>query len=296
MEPTVAGIRISHPERLIFPELGMRKIDLATLYGAIAKWVVPHVAGRPLTLVHCPQGLGGPCSYMRHTRVWGPAALRRVNIRERTKTGEYLVADDEQGVVALIQMGVVEFHTWNVLTDDIERPNRLVWDLDPGDAVEWRDVVEAARALRAVLQTLGLESWVKTTGGRGLHIVAPTVRHRDWSECLTFSRAVADALVRHAPSTYTTTFAKQGRESKILIDYLRNNRTNTSISAFSPRARPGAQVSMPIDWDDLDTPPERWTLTTVPKRLRRIRTDPWREYWTSAQTISKASFEAIQTL
>jgi bifunctional non-homologous end joining protein LigD len=295
VEAIVAGVRISHPERVIYPDLGIRKIDLAAFYEAIAEWVVPHVAGRPLTLVHCPNGLAGRCAYMRHTRVWGPAALRRVNIREQTKVGEYLVADDGAGIVALIQMGIVEFHTWNVLTDDIERPNRVIWDLDPGDDVAWRQVVEAAHAVRDVLRTLGLQSWVKTTGGRGLHVVMPIARHRDWSECLTFSRAVAEALARHSPARYTTAFARSGRTSKILIDYLRNNRTNTSVSAFSARARPGATVSVPLAWDEL-TPrlrPDSFTIRTLSRRLARIP-DPWRDYWTCRQRIRAAAFDAIQ--
>jgi bifunctional non-homologous end joining protein LigD len=246
-----------------------------------------------LTLVHCPAGLAAPCNYLKHAKAWGPNALRRVQIREKTKVGEYLVADSIEAVVSLAQMGIVEIHTWNSLADDVDRPNRLVWDLDPGPAVSWKHVVKAAKLLRGVLETLGLTSWVKTTGGRGLHVVAPVVPKRPVAECLEFSRAVGDAIVRSDPDSYTTTFAKAGRERKILIDYLRNNRTNTSICAFSPRARPGAVVSMPVHWDELRDPPGRWTLLTVPPRLARIRRDPWKGYWTTAQGISKESFAAV---
>src|SRR5678816_3108437 len=130
--PVVAGIAISHAERLVFPQLNVSKLDLARYYAAIEQWIVPHVQGRPLTLLHCPQGTAGPCAYLKHAKAWGPAALRRVPIREKTKTGEYLVADSIAGVVALAQMGVVEIHTWNSTVDDLERPNRIVWDLDPG--------------------------------------------------------------------------------------------------------------------------------------------------------------------
>jgi bifunctional non-homologous end joining protein LigD len=133
----------------------------------------------------------------------------------------------------------------------------------------------------------------KGDGGRGLHVVVPIKPAREVSECLEFSRGVSDAIVRTDPQLYTTSFAKVGRERKILIDYLRNNRMNTSICAFSPRARPGARVSMPLDWNDLKASPERWTLTTVPQRLKRLRIDPWAEYWTSAQEISDASFAAV---
>ena len=293
---TVLGIRISHPDRLIYPDLGISKIQLARYYEAIADWIVPHVAGRPLTLVHCPAGLAAPCIYLKHAKAWGPSALRRVKIQEKTKIGEYLVADSIEAVVSLAQMGIVEIHTWNSTMEDIERPNRMVWDLDPGPAITWKQVVKAAGVVRAVLKTLGLASWVKTTGGRGLHVVAPVKPARDVSTCLEFSRDVSEAIVKTDPRLYTTTFAKSSRERKILIDYLRNNRTNTSIAAFSPRARPGAAVSMPIAWSDLKDPPARWTLTTVPQRLKRLRTDPWARYWACHQELSDASIGALRAL
>jgi bifunctional non-homologous end joining protein LigD len=294
--PVVAGIRISHPDRLIYPELELSKLQLARYYEDIGTWILPHVKGRPLTLIHCPAGIAGPCAYLRHAKAWGPLALRRVRIKEKTKMGEYLVADSIDGVVALAQMGVVEIHTWNSIADDVERPNRIVWDLDPGPEVTWAHVVAAARQLRDVLDTLGLASWVKTTGGRGLHVVVPIRPPIDWSECLAFSRAVSDAFARTDASRYTTTFSKRGREAKILIDYLRNNRTNTSVCAYSPRARKGAPVSMPIDWAELTGAPGRWTLLSVPRRLHRQRSDPWADYWKTAQRISKQSIEALRRL
>jgi bifunctional non-homologous end joining protein LigD len=254
---------------------------------------MPHVAGRPLTLVHCPAGITASCHFLKHAKAWGPSALRRVRIPEKRKVGEYLVADSIEAVVSLAQMGIVEIHTWNSTADDIERPNRVVWDLDPGPEVSWTQVVRAARLLREVLATLKLASWVKTTGGRGVHVVVPLKPKRTVAECLTFSRAVSEAIADVDPHTYTTAFAKSGREHKILIDYLRNNRTNTSVCGFSPRARPGAHVSMPLGWDDLRIPPARWTILTVPRRLARIRTDPWKEYWASGQVISPESFAAV---
>src|SRR5688500_3030250 len=141
---TVVGIRISHPDRLIYPDLGISKIQLARYYGDIADWIVPHVAGRPLTLVHCPAGLAKPCIYLKHAKAWGPSALLRVKIQEKAKIGEYLVADSIEAVVSLAQMGIVEIHTWNSTMEAIERPNRLVWDLDPGPSVTWQQVVKAA--------------------------------------------------------------------------------------------------------------------------------------------------------
>ena len=288
---TVAGLRISHPDRLIYPELGISKLQLAQYYEAIADWIVPHVKGRPLTLVHCPAGIAAPCNYLKHAKQWGPNALRRVKIQEKTKVGEYLVADNIEAVVSLAQMGIVEIHTWNSTADDVDRPNRIVWDLDPGPQVAWKQVVTAAQVVRDVLKTLELNSWVKTTGGHGLHVVVPIKPARDWSECLKFARDVSEAIERTDP-IYTTAFAKAGRERKILIDYLRNNRTNTSVCAFSPRARPGALVSMPLDWKELSGEPERWTLKTGPGRLKRLKTDPWAAYWKVKQSLSNASIKA----
>jgi bifunctional non-homologous end joining protein LigD len=294
--PTVVGIPISHPDRLIYPELGISKIDLARYYEAIGDWIVPHVTGRPLTLVHCPEGIAEPCLYLKHAKQWGPSALRRVRIQEKTKVGEYLVADSLAAVVALAQMGIVEIHTWNSATDHLEQPNRIIWDLDPGPDVTWTQVVTAARLVRSVLETLNLDSWVKTTGGRGLHVVVPIKPERDWSECLACARDVGEAIVRGDPDLYTTKFAKRGRERKILIDYLRNNRTNTSICAYSPRARAGAPVSMPVDWRELSSGPERWTLKTVAARLRRLRTDSWAGYWNASQRLTGASMKALRRL
>ena len=219
-----------------------------------------------------------------------------MNIPEKTKVGEYLVADSIEAVVSLAQMGIVEIHTWNSTMEDVERPNRIVWDLDPGPAVTWKQVVTAAGLVRSVLKTLGLTSWVKTTGGRGLHVVVPIKPAREVPECLEFSRSVSEAIVRTDPQRYTTTFAKAGRERKILIDYLRNNRTSTSVCAYSPRARTGATVSMPLDWSDLNASPERWTLPAAAKRLKRLRSDPWKKYWACRQEISDASFTAVRAL
>lgn len=294
--PFVAGVGISHPDRLIYPDLGISKLQLARYYEAIGDWMLPHVAGRPLTLLHCPDGLSAPCNYLRHAKAWGPNALRRVRIREKTKTGEYLVADTVAGIVSLAQMGIVEIHTWNSTDDDVERPNRIIFDLDPGPQVSWAQVASAGRLVRDLLKTIGLESWAKTTGGHGLHVVAPIKPERDWSECLAFARDVAGVIERTDARLYTTTFAKAGREGKLLIDYLRNNRTNTAVAAFSTRARPGALVSMPVAWRDLAGGPERWTMLTAMARLKRTKTDPWAGYWTSTQRLSATAIKALRRL
>jgi bifunctional non-homologous end joining protein LigD len=286
-DPIVAGVRITHPDKLMFPELGLTKLDIAKYYESVGNRMLPHLKGRPLTLVFCPTGVGEGCTYLRHTKVWGPKAIRRVKIQEKTKVGEYMVVDTLEGLVSLAQMNVLEIHTWNSVIDRVEQPDRIVLDLDPGQQVTWRQVIMAAKQVQTLLTTVGLKAWLKTTGGRGLHVVMPLAPRRDWSECLEFSRAIAEVMVEHDASMYTTDFRKAGRERKILIDYLRNNRTNTSICAFSVRARDGAPVSMPIAWADLkpSLKPERFTVVSTPTYLGRRRGDPWREYLKSKQRL-----------
>jgi len=301
--PLVAGVSISHPERVLFPAAGATKLDLAKYYETIADSMLPHLVDRPLTLVHCPKGVpaggarkGVDCVFMKHAKVWGPSALRRVRIREKTKVGEYLIADSVAALVGLAQMDVLEIHTWNSRCARVEHPDRIVVDLDPGEEIGWTEVVGAARVVRSMLQALGLDSFVKTTGGRGLHVVVPLVPSADWNECLAFARAFAQTLVRRQPETFTERFAKAGRSDKILIDYLRNNRTNTSIAAFSTRAKPDAPVSVPLAWRELSPKltPERFTMRTVAARLARHQIDPWQDYWTTKQRIPRGAVRALE--
>jgi bifunctional non-homologous end joining protein LigD len=294
--PEIAGVRISNPERVVYPDAGIRKLDVARYYQAVAEWIVPHVAGRPLTLVRCPEGIGGECFFMKHSKVWARGPLRRVRIQEKTKLGEYLIADDLPAIVGLVQTGILEIHTWNSSFDaDIERPNRLVIDLDPGDAVPWGEVIAAARTVRQALAALDLDAFPKTTGGRGLHVVVPLVPHARWSDCLAFSRTLCEAIERSAPGTFTTRFAKAGRNRRILLDYLRNNRTNTSIAAYSTRARSDAPISVPVMWNELRPAldPQGLTLATVPRRLARLRADPWKDYWTCKQKLTAQRLKAV---
>ncbi len=298
----VRGISISHPERLLFPAARATKLDLARYYEAIGDWMVPHVADRPLTLVHCPRGVpiggaskGVDCVFMKHAKAWGPSALRRVRIREKTKVGEYLIADSTAALVSLAQMDVLEIHTWNSRFARVEQPDRLVVDLDPGDEIDWAPVVSAARLVRQLLRALGLESFVKTTGGRGLHVVVPLTPADDWQGCLAFARAFARSLVRQRPELFTEQFGKAGRRDKILVDYLRNNRTNTSIAAYSTRAKPDAPISVPLAWTELSASraPDRFTIRTVPDRLARLRSDPWKDYWRMKQRIAPNAVAAL---
>src|SRR5262245_18996994 len=189
---TVAGVSLSHPDRVVFPKLRTTKLDLARYYETIADWIVPHLVDRPLTLVRCPNGVRAgaapknDCFFMKHSKVWPWPAIRRVKIREKTKVGEYLIADSLTAIVSLVQMGVLEIHTWNSKFAKVERPDRLVIDLDPGSRVSWRAIVESARLVRQLLSLMDLDSFLKTTGGRALHVVVPLSPVHDWTECLDF--------------------------------------------------------------------------------------------------------------
>jgi bifunctional non-homologous end joining protein LigD len=218
----VGRISISHPDRLLYADLGLTKLDVARYYDAVAERMLPHVCGRPLTLLRCSGTIAagadkGGCVMLRHGKAWGPDVIRRVRIRELRKTGEYLVADTPDAIVGLAQMGVVEIHTWNSRAEAPYEHDRIVVDLDPGPAVPWKAVADAARLARRLLIDRGLQSWVKTTGGKGLHVVAP-IDDTGVGACLSFARGLAAALVRHDPLGFTTATAKAGREGQILVD------------------------------------------------------------------------------
>jgi bifunctional non-homologous end joining protein LigD len=284
--PTIAGVTITHPDRVLARDPEITKLDMVRYYDAVAEVMLPHLRDRPLTMVQCAPDVAN-CRYLRHSGASRPPSqVRTIEIQEQTKIGDYMVIDDAAGLIALAQRNILEFHTWNSTTSRLEKPDRIVLDLDPGPAVPWRTVVEAARQIRTLLESLGLRSWLKTTGGAGLHVVIPIVPRRDWSICLAFAKSVASSLVEHDPSRYTITFAKSGRDDKILVDYLRNNRTNTAVCAYSARSRASIPVSVPIAWDELTTRlrPQRWTIRTVPKRVRESA-GVWKDYFKSRQNL-----------
>jgi bifunctional non-homologous end joining protein LigD len=286
----IAGVRISHPGRVIFPGAGLTKLDLVQYYHRVSRWMLPHLEGRPLTLKQCAPD-ADHCRYLRHSGERAPTHVRVVQIQEKTKVGDYMIVDDESALISLAQRNIVEFHTWNATADHLERPNRLVIDLDPGPKVPWPLMVTAAQLVRSALESVGLTTWLKTTGGKGLHVVAPILPVADWADCLEVARSIAFSIAERDPTRFTTRFAKAGRESQILIDYLRNNRTNTAVAAYSVRARPNAPISVPLDWDEL-TPrldPARWTVKTIERRLKGLEDghDPWAGYFQSRQKLGR---------
>jgi bifunctional non-homologous end joining protein LigD len=296
-EAVVAGVRLTHADRVLYPSHGTTKLDLARFYQSIAKWILPHLEDRPTTLVRCPEGAHKTCFYQKHVGYWAPQSLRRVKIQEKRKVGEYLVVDSLASLIGLVQIGILEIHTWNSVVKRLERPDRVVFDLDPGPGVEWAQVIECARVIREALHTLELESFVKTTGGKGLHVVAPLVPGPSWDEASAFARAVADTVARANPRRYITSMAKAERRGKIFIDYLRNIRGATSVAAYSTRATPQATMSVPLTWGELSTriTSDHFTIANVPQRMAGLTADPWAAYWRTRQSLPKSTAAPAST-
>jgi bifunctional non-homologous end joining protein LigD len=284
----VAGVTISNPDRVVYPDVGMTKLDLARYYEAVAEWVLPHVVNRPLTLVRCPQGSHKPCFYQRHLTESMPKPLRGVKIEEKDGSGDYVVLDDLKGLVSLVQMGVMEIHPWGSRADDIERPDRLVFDLDPGEGADWKAVVEGARLVHDYLDHIGLASFLRTSGGKGLHVVVPLTRRSGWDEIRQFTESFALSLVRAFPDRYIATMSKAKRRGKVFIDYLRNQRGATAVASYSTRAKPGATVATPLRWDELSpkVTSDQLTVATVPQRLAALKADPWDGFFSARQRIT----------
>jgi len=284
----VAGVRLTHPDKVLFPGRELTKRDLALYYERIADWILPHLADRPLTLVRCPDGQEGDCFYQKHVTDQFSAAVRRVPIEEGGKTVTYGAVDSAAGLVSLVQMGVLEVHIWGSHRDQVERPDYAVFDLDPDVGLPWERVVEAALALRDLLAETGLRSFLKTTGGKGLHVVLPLARRHTWDEVKAFTRTVSEGLAASQPDRFTSNPLKARRKGRIYVDYLRNGRGATSIAAYSCRSRPGAPVSTPLAWDELagGVRADTFTVETLPERLEGLGADPWREMTSVKQSIT----------
>jgi bifunctional non-homologous end joining protein LigD len=291
----MAGVILTHPDRVLYAEQGLTKRDLAAYYMDVADAMLPHLAGRPLSLVRCPEGEGGACFYQKHPGNSAPRALRRIEITEGSGTTEYVIVDDAAGLVALVQMGVLEVHPWGSTEKSLEKPDRIIFDFDPAPDLDWKRVIDAAADMRDRLKALGLESFLKTTGGKGLHVVAPIAPRDEWPEVKAFTRALAAAMERDSPDAYTTVMSKKERRGKIFIDYLRNDRGSTAIAPFSTRARPGAPVAMPQPWKALSPAlkPSEFTVLTVPKKLKAQRIDPWAEIGKLRQSITAKAKAAV---
>jgi bifunctional non-homologous end joining protein LigD len=287
---TFEGVRLTHPDRVLYPEQQITKLALANYYYAIRELALPELRNRPLSLVRCPEGQGKECFYQKHATAAVPAVVGRVEIPEGAGTdpGIYTFVKDLPGLIAMVQMGVLEIHPWGSTVAKLETPDRITFDLDPDVGLPWERVTEAAIEMREALLGIGLKSFPKTTGGKGLHVVVPIAPKLGWDAVKEFSKWVAERFVAAYPDRFTSNMAKRARVGRIFIDYLRNGRGATAIGAYSPRARPGAPVATPLFWEEVENgvTPDRFTVATVPERLAGLRSDPWAEMRTLRQSIS----------
>jgi bifunctional non-homologous end joining protein LigD len=274
----IGGVRLTNPTRTLCPETGVTKAELARYYQAVSDWMVPHIAERPLTLVRCPTGVDGSCFFQKHfDHKTVPAGVRLIEIEERDGPEFYGVLNDPAGLISLVQLNALELHTWNSRADRLDRPDRFIIDLDPDPGISRDQLVDGALHVRDLLEEIGLESFLKTTGGKGFHVVVPLVRRSGWDEVKAFSAAVASLLAQAAPDRYTTEMSKKKRVGRILLDYLRNTRGATAIEAYSTRARSGATVAAPIHWDELGegVMPDSFNIRNMPARMAGLGADPW---------------------
>jgi bifunctional non-homologous end joining protein LigD len=281
-KPVVGGVAISHPDRLVFPDPGLTKLDVAEYYAAVAGLMVPYLERRALTVIRCPDGIGSECFFQKHVTPSVPKAVAKVRVRgNRGAVTVYPVVDSAEALLAMVQNGAVEFHVWGSRTGAIETPDILVFDLDPAPDLQWKRVREAARALRSELEERGLESFVRTSGGKGLHVVVPYTSRAQWPRAGAFAREVAETLAAREPDRYTATMSKAKRDGKVFVDHFRNGRGATSVASYSLRARAGAPVALPIAWDELSRVSSggEWTAGRVLRRLRTRRDDPWADFW-----------------
>jgi bifunctional non-homologous end joining protein LigD len=278
---TLEGIALSHPDKELWP--GITKRDLAEYWLAVAPHALPGIAQRPLAVVRCPDGIAGQHFFQKHHQPGFPEAIRGGEAGGQP----YLALDDAAGLVAAAQAGAIELHAWGAREADPLHPDRLVFDLDPGEGVAFAEVIKAAREVCARLAELGLTAFCRTTGGKGLHVVAPLTPRADWNAVREWCRRFAQAMEAEAPSRYVASVPKRKRVGHILVDWLRNGIGATAIASFSPRARPGATVATPLDWREVKPglDPASFTLRTIPERLRRRRRDPWAGFAEAARPL-----------
>lgn len=288
-ENQVAGVTLSNPDRVLYPDQGITKLELARYYEEIASWILPQVRSRPLSLLRCPQGRVKECFFQKHPGVAISKHIARIDIREKSGTTSYLYIEKLSDLVALVQAGTLELHVWGCTVTDLERPDTLVFDLDPGPDVPWPDVVEASRSLHHRLHDLGLDGFVRLTGGKGLHVVVPLKPKSGWDEVKGFARAVASAHANDDPKKFTTNMSKAKRRGRIFIDYLRNGRGATAIASYSTRARKGAPVAVPIRRDELSPAltSNRYNIDSVRRRLAALRSDPWEGFEEARRPLTR---------
>lgn len=285
--PPKRRVRLTHPDRIYWPDAGVTKEGLADYYAEVWPRIAPFIVGRPLALVRCPEGIEGQHFFQKHPWKGADKALKEVHDPKAPDEPPYLAIETLDGLMALVQGAALEIHPFGAPLSDWERPDLLTMDLDPGEGVPWSEVIAAAHEVKARLETAGLAAFVKTSGGKGLHVCAPLKPGADWTELKAFTKAMAETMAQEAPDTYVATITKAKRRGRILVDYLRNQRGSTAVAPYSARARAGAPVSMPIAWEELGEGmgPQHFTVLNAPARLANLSADPWADFRKAAAPL-----------
>jgi bifunctional non-homologous end joining protein LigD len=293
--PVFAGITISNPDKVYYPKSRLTKLDIARYYETVAPFVLPYVARRPISLVRCPEGIDGQRFFQRHAMKGMSDAIKQVPISGGESKKPYLYIENEKGLFGLVQIGSLEIHDWGVSLAHIDQPDRLVFDLDPDEDLDLATLKAATIEVRDFLADLGLKSFLKSTGGKGLHLVAPLTPKLGWPEVKAFAKAIADALVEARPDRYTANPLKKTRGGRIFVDYLRNQRGGSAIVNYSTRAKEGAPVACPLRWDELKglKVAAAYSVTTLPARLKRLKSDPWEGFFSTRQSITAKAKKAL---
>jgi bifunctional non-homologous end joining protein LigD len=283
----IRGIQVTHPDRVLDPSTGLRKIELVRYYDSVADWMLPHLRNRPVSLVRAPGTLDGQLFFQKHS---GKLAMPHATQHPGLDPGHppLLTIDTPETLVEAAQMGTIELHTWNATADSIEKPDRIVFDLDPDPKLDWQLMLDAAELTRTLLDELGLESFCKTSGGKGLHVVVPIQRGGDWDGVKSFAQAIAQHLANTIPERFSAKMGPQNRVGKIFVDYLRNNRGSSTVAAFSARARHGMGVSTPVRWSEVPKleSGDQWNVRNIAQRFAELNDDPWADYGRTRQKIT----------
>ena len=284
---SLLGVRLTSPDRVLFPEQGLTKLDLARFYEQIHEWVLPHLARRPLSLVRCPQGRNDECFFQKHPRRAIPASVPRIDVPEKQGSAEYVYVESPADLVGLVQAGALEIHPWGSRIDRLDQPDLLVFDLDPDEGIAWQEMLRVAGTLRERIESLGLTAFLRTTGGKGLHLVVPLEPAANWDQAKAFAKSLAEAHASDDPKRLTTNMSKAKRAGRIFIDYLRNARGATAVGSYTVRARQNAPVAVPIRWDELNAAlrSNRYSVENLRRRLSALRADPWADFHAAARPL-----------
>lgn len=293
----VSGQRLTSPEKVLWPEVGLTKLDLANYLDQYSDYLLPFVKGRPLSIVRCPEGYQSECFFQKHHNPSTPDAIETVKIKEKKGgTQDYLIIRNKPGLVGAAQISGMELHVWGSREDMIEKPERVVFDLDPDEGLDFSHVKTAAVELQGILDSVGLKSFPLLTGGKGVHVIAPIARSQVWEDVKAFCRGLATMVAKSAPDRYVAQASKAKREGRIFIDWLRNERGATAISPYSPRRRANAPVATPVSWaelKDIDSG-AAFTIETIGARLKKQKSDPWKGYAAAArQSLKRAAIDAV---